>query len=135
MGRNGDEGVMTNGTERHGADEQAIAAFMTRVAALPVTLTLPDPMYLWWKAQLLQRREAGRRARFPVDVIQPIEIAAGLLAAGRLFPSSLWHPPAPYPGQPPSGPPIPLPIPYLHIHPLHACPFEPHAPHHRRNIA
>jgi hypothetical protein len=89
---------MTNGTERHGADEQAIAAFMTRVAALPVTLTLPDPMYLWWKAQLLQRREAERRARFPIDVIQPIEIAAGLLAAVWLFYSSLWHLLRPYAG-------------------------------------
>ena len=87
--RNDDEGVMTHGTEGDDANEEAIAEFMTRVATLPGTLTLPDPMYLWWKAQLLQRRSAERRARLPVDVMQTIEMAAGLVAAVWLFYSSL----------------------------------------------
>ncbi len=71
---------------------------MTRVAALPVTLTLPDPMYLWWKAQLLQSRDAERRARFPIDVMHPIEIAAGVIAAVWLFYSSLSYLFRPYAG-------------------------------------
>jgi hypothetical protein len=82
---------MTNGTERYEGNELTIAEFMTRVAALPVTVTLPDPMYLWWKAHLLQRRDVERRARFPIELVQPIEIAAGLMAAVWLFYSSLSY--------------------------------------------
>ena len=87
---------MTNGIERYDADEQAIAEFMTRVAALPVSATLPDPLYLWWKAHLLQHRDAQRRARLPIDAMQPVEIAAGLIAAAWLFYSSLSHLLRPY---------------------------------------
>jgi hypothetical protein len=93
-----DGGEMTDGTERDEGNDQPIAEFMTRVAALPVTMTLPDPMYLWWKAHLLQRRDAERRARLPIDVMQPIEIAAGLIAAVWLFYSSLWYLFRPYMG-------------------------------------
>jgi len=89
---------MTNGTDDHEGNEQAIVEFMRRLAALPVPLTLPDPMYLWWKAQLLQRRSAERRARLPIDVMQPIEIAAGLTAAVWLFYSSLSYLFRPYAG-------------------------------------
>jgi hypothetical protein len=90
--------MMTNGTERDEGNEQSIAEFMTRVAALPVPVTLPDPMYLWWKAHLLQRRDAERRARLPIDVVQPIEIATGLIAAVWLFYSSLSYFFRPYAG-------------------------------------
>ena len=89
---------MTNGTERDEGNERPIAEFMTCVAALPVTVTLPDPMYLWWKAHFLQRRDAGQLARLPIDVMQPIEIAAGLIAAVWLFYSSLSYLLRPYAG-------------------------------------
>jgi hypothetical protein len=82
---------MTYGTEPEEGNEQPIAEFMTRVAALPVTVTLPDPMYVWWKAHFLQRRDEERRARLPIDVVHPIEIAAGLFAAVWLFYSSLSY--------------------------------------------
>ncbi len=82
---------MTNGTEGHEANEQAIAEFMARVAALPVTSTLPDPMHVWWKAQLLERWSGERRARLPITVMQPIEIAASLVGAVWLFYSSLSY--------------------------------------------
>ena len=45
---------------------------------------IPDSSRLWWKAQLLKRWEAERRAQWPLDVMQPIEIAGGLVAAGLL---------------------------------------------------
>jgi len=82
---------MADQTERDEGNDQPIAEFMARVAALPVTVTLPDPMYLWWKAHLLQRRDAERLALFPIDVVQPIEIATGLVAALWLFYSSLSY--------------------------------------------
>jgi hypothetical protein len=42
-------------------------------------------MHLWWKSELLRRWDARRRAQFPLDVMQPIEIAAGLVVAAFLF--------------------------------------------------
>ena len=65
-------------------DEQAVSAFMARVAALPATLALREPMQLWWKAQLLKRWDAQRRAQAPLDVVERIEIVAGLVAAAVL---------------------------------------------------
>ena len=80
---------MTNWFELKAQDEQAIAAFMARVAALPTALRTPDAMQLWCKAQLLRRWDAERRAVAPLDAIQPFEIAAGLGAACFLLYLSL----------------------------------------------
>jgi hypothetical protein len=69
-------------------DERAIAAFMSRVANLRTPdpeSRLPDSGQLWWKAQLLKKWEAERRAQWPLDIMQPIEIAGGLVAAGLLL--------------------------------------------------
>ena len=82
---------MTNGTDGDEANDQAIASFMARVAALPVPSTLPDPMQVWCRAQLLARWSAERRARLPITVMQPIEIAATLIGAVWLFYSSLSY--------------------------------------------
>jgi len=76
---------MTNWFELKEEDERAIAAFMARVAALPSSAVTVDPMQLWWKAQLLRRWDAERRAQAPLDVVQPFEIAAGLGAAAFLL--------------------------------------------------
>lgn len=77
---------MTNWFTLNEQDEQAIAAFMARVASLPTTAaTGPDAMQLWWKAQLLRRWDAERRAQLPLDLMQPVEIAAGLAAAAFLL--------------------------------------------------
>ncbi len=77
---------MTNWFELSEGDEQAVAAFMTRVASLPATrAAAPDAMQLWWKAQLLRRWDAERRAQLPLDLMQPFEIAAGLTAAAFLL--------------------------------------------------
>ena len=58
-------------------DEARIAAFMTRVAALPVRQAMADPMQIWWKAQLLRRWDAERKVVAPIDFMQPVELLAG----------------------------------------------------------
>ena len=65
-------------------EEQAIAAFMARLASLPTDAALPaDSATLWWKAQLLRRWDVERAIRRPLDVIEPIEIAGGEHARDR----------------------------------------------------
>ncbi|MGE0446419.1 MAG: hypothetical protein AB7P99_14425 [Vicinamibacterales bacterium] len=62
--------------------ERANAAFMQRVAALPLPGVSRDtrllPAQIWWKAQLLRRWDAERRVTAPLDFMQPVEVAAGL---------------------------------------------------------
>jgi hypothetical protein len=69
-------------------EERAIAMFMSRIANVRV----PDPespilssSTLWWKAKLLDKWHAERRAQLPLDIMQPIEIAGGFIAAGSLL--------------------------------------------------
>ena len=70
-------------------DERMAEAFMSKVAALPVdpgvAPGVADPMQLWWKAQLLRRWDAERRVQMPLDVMDRVEVAAGLVAAGVLL--------------------------------------------------
>jgi hypothetical protein len=68
-------------------EEEAVAAFMRRAAAVPEAdrVQRADPAVLWWKAQLVRRWNSERRAQAPLDVIEPIQIAAGLVAAGLLL--------------------------------------------------
>jgi hypothetical protein len=69
-------------------EEQAVAAFMSRVADLRIPdpgSRLPAAAELWCKAKLLARWEAERRAQRPLDIMLPIEIAGGLVAAGLLL--------------------------------------------------
>jgi hypothetical protein len=80
---------MMNWFELSEHDDRAIAAFMSRVAQVPTAVVSPDPMQLWWKAQLLRRWDAERRAQAPLDLMAPIEIAAGLAVAGILLYLSL----------------------------------------------
>jgi hypothetical protein len=74
-------------------DEQIIGEYMTRLAdAVPSRpLQVPDPNVLWVKAQMLRRWDAERRAQAPLDVMEPVQIAAGLAAAAVLF---VWSLPA-----------------------------------------
>jgi hypothetical protein len=80
--------VMTDWFDLRDDEERAIAMFMSRVANVGV----PDPELpilssntLWWKAKLLDKWEAERRTQWPLDIMQPIEIAGGLVAAGLLL--------------------------------------------------
>jgi hypothetical protein len=68
-------------------EEDAVAAFMDRVAVLrnDQQAQLPDPAVLWWRAQFVRRWNSERKAQAPLDVMDPIQIAAGLVAAGLLL--------------------------------------------------
>jgi hypothetical protein len=72
-------------------EEQEIAAYMSRLAraASRSIPRLPAADVLWVKAQMLQRWEAERRVQAPLDVMEPVQIAAGLVAAGLLLAWSL----------------------------------------------
>jgi len=79
---------MTEWFDLNEADEKAIGAFMSRVANLRIPdpeSRIPDSAQLWCKAKLLARWDAERRAQRPLDIMQPVEIAGGLVAAGVLL--------------------------------------------------
>ena len=79
---------MTDWFDLRDDEERAIATFMSRVANVRIP-DLESPTVssntLWWKAKLLDKWEAERRAHWPLDIMQPIEIAGGLVAAGLLL--------------------------------------------------
>ena len=66
-------------------DERTVEAFMARLAAVHDAGPDFDARALWWKGQLLRRWDAERRVARPLDVIEPVEIAGGLIAAGLLL--------------------------------------------------
>jgi hypothetical protein len=66
-------------------DERAVTAFMARLAALPSPATLREPSHLWWKGQLVRRWDAERKAQQPLEVMERVEIVAGLAAAAGLL--------------------------------------------------
>ena len=72
-------------------DEQVIAEYMTRLSnSVPARISqIPDPAVLWVKAQMLKRWDAERKAQAPLDVMEPVQVAAGLAAAAVLFVWSL----------------------------------------------
>jgi hypothetical protein len=67
--------------------EEVVSAYMTRLAnAVPAGVSrVPDPAVLWVKAQMLKRWDAERKAQAPLDVMEPIQVVAGLAAAAVLF--------------------------------------------------
>jgi hypothetical protein len=68
-------------------DDAAVAAFMQRVAALPpVAAWSPPPAEsLLRQAQWRRRWEGERRMQRPLDVVLPLQIAAGLGALAVLM--------------------------------------------------
>ena len=78
---------MADWTDLSEEDERASAAFMARVASLPTPASLRDASHLWWKGQLVRRWDAERQAQQPLDVMERVEIVAGLAAAAGLL---LW---------------------------------------------
>jgi hypothetical protein len=72
-------------------DEHVIAEYMTRLSnTVPARMSqVPDPAVLWVKAQMLKRWDAERKAQAPLDVMEPVQVAAGLAAAAVLFVWSL----------------------------------------------
>jgi hypothetical protein len=74
-------------------DDDVVVEYMTRLAntAPPSMSQVPDPGVLWVKAQMLRRWDAERKAQAPLDVMEPIQIAAGIAAAAVLF---IWSLPS-----------------------------------------
>ena len=72
-------------------DEQVVVDYMARLAStVPARMSqVPEPGVLWVKAQMLRRWDAERKAQAPLDVMEPVQIAAGLAAAAVLFVWSL----------------------------------------------
>jgi hypothetical protein len=67
-------------------DEALIAAWMRKLAAQPVeTSPLPDPAYIWWKAQLLRQWDAQRTAVAPLEWGERIQVATGVGGAAVLL--------------------------------------------------
>ena len=74
-------------------DDAVVAEYMNRLAnSSPARMSqVPDASVLWVKAQMLRRWEAERKAQTPLDVMEPIQIAAGIAAAAVLF---IWSLPS-----------------------------------------
>jgi len=73
-------------------DEELVAAWMRELAALPVeTPPLPDPAYIWWKAQLLRQWDAQRTVIAPLEWGERVQVATGLAGAAVLLVLSSPH--------------------------------------------
>jgi hypothetical protein len=72
-------------------NEQVVVEYMARLAnTVPARMSrAPEPGVLWVKAQMLRRWDAERKAQAPLDIMEPVQIAAGLAAAAVLFVWSL----------------------------------------------
>ena len=79
-------------TEVTPSEERAVAAFMERLRTAPLDQgpRLPGADILRIKARLIRDWEAHRKVRLPLEVMAPIEIAAGATAAALLL---LWSVP------------------------------------------
>ena len=66
-------------------DEAAIAAFMQRVAELPALASLPSAASVLRQAQWRRRWEGERRMQRPLDIVLPLQFAAGLAGLGLLL--------------------------------------------------
>jgi hypothetical protein len=71
--------------ERDDQDEAVVAEFMLRVADLPAPVRLPDPAYLWCRAELMYRPPNRRPVVRLLTLLEGAEVAACLAAAVALF--------------------------------------------------
>jgi hypothetical protein len=67
-------------------ETMSVALWMQQLAAVPVESgPLPDPAYIWWKAELLRRWDAQQRAAAPLEVGEHVQVGVGLVAASALL--------------------------------------------------
>ncbi len=66
-------------------NERLIASAMQAIADTGRSRPpLPDPSFIWWKAQLLRRHEAERDAIAPIEVGDRVHIGGAILGAFAL---------------------------------------------------
>jgi len=72
-------------------EDPIVAAFMDRLRTAPLDVLprMPGADVLWLKARLIRQWDAQRKVRRPLDVMEPLELAAGVMAAGLLLAWSL----------------------------------------------
>lgn len=64
----------------------AVTVWMQDLAGASVpSAKLPDPALLWWKADLMRRWDAQRRAAAPLERAEPWQAGVGLIGAVLLF--------------------------------------------------
>ena len=72
-------------------ETMTVATWMQQLASVPVKSgPLPDPTYLWWRAELLRRWDAQQRAVAPIEVGEQVQMVVGLVAAATLL-AWLWR--------------------------------------------
>ena len=80
---------------RNDDDEKLVSSAMQELGHTPLRLApLPDPSFIWWKAQLLRKRETEREATAPIDIGDRVHIGAALLGAAALAVGVWDHIPA-----------------------------------------
>ena len=74
-------------TDIAAVEDRVVAGFMDRlrIAPLQVSPQIPGADVLWLKVRLIRQWEAQRKVRMPIDFMEPVEIAAGIMAAGFLL--------------------------------------------------
>jgi len=66
-------------------DERIVADAMRDLARGTASdRPLPDPSFIWWKAQLLRRFEAERQATAPLEIGDRIHVGGAILGAVAL---------------------------------------------------
>jgi len=67
-------------------ETRMVTAWLKELSAVPATeAPLPDPTYLWWKAELLRRWDAQQRVTKPIEVGEQVQMGVGLVAAAGLI--------------------------------------------------
>ncbi|MFN7916124.1 MAG: hypothetical protein U0Q55_12365 [Vicinamibacterales bacterium] len=75
--------------------EALVAQAMQELADAPHDSSrLPDPSFIWWKAQFLRRLDAEREATAPLEVGDRMHIGAAVLGAVALGVGAWNHVPA-----------------------------------------
>jgi hypothetical protein len=74
-------------TDVTAGEERALAAFMRRLHQTPLDVEpgIASADVLMLKLQLIRRWDNQRKARLPLDVMEPVEIGATVLAAMLLL--------------------------------------------------
>ena len=81
-------------------DDRLVSSALQEMARTP--LPLPDPSFIWWKAQLLRRRDAEREAMAPIEIGERFHLGAAVLGAVA-FAAGTWEYLPPLPVTTPAG--------------------------------